>query len=245
MRKNINVSEEELFSIPLPQRTKTYTPISNRDIISSIKREAINNNLEFLDSNYQVGRNGNQVIGTLDFKGNNEDFGIRVMFKNSYDKSMSFGLALGNSVWICSNGMVSGEISLKRIHTGNADEEAYEKIIQGFSMAGDIYNKLITDSDIMKSIPLNSDIALKLISVLFFKKGILNTQMLNIIKQELYNSTIFNNINNSNFTLWDWYNHITGALKLSNTNNYMSNHIALHSFVENEFRLDGREITIN
>lgn len=47
-----------------------------------------------------------------------------IAFRNSYDRSMSVGMALGYSVFICDNLCLSGEINYSRKHTINAFPDA-------------------------------------------------------------------------------------------------------------------------
>ena len=63
-----------------------------------------------------------------DIESEDEELGYRIGFKNSYDGSMAFGMGIGSVVWLCSNGMVHGEIAEKRIHRGNADKDVEEMI---------------------------------------------------------------------------------------------------------------------
>ena len=44
---------------------------------------------------YAVAWQGNQMFALLKFKSDNEEMGLSVAFRNSYDKSMSVGIAIG------------------------------------------------------------------------------------------------------------------------------------------------------
>jgi predicted SpoU family rRNA methylase len=46
-----------------------------------------------------------------------EDMGLSIGIRNSYDKSMSIGVALGARVFVCDNLAISGEIRIVRKHT--------------------------------------------------------------------------------------------------------------------------------
>jgi len=46
-------------------------------------------------------------------------FGLCIAFRNSYDRSMSVGMAIGASVFICDNLALSGDITVMKKHTKN------------------------------------------------------------------------------------------------------------------------------
>ena len=136
--KTVDIFDNESFlmNVPYPIRTDSYTPISHEAIINKVKEELDKNSLVLTSSSYNSARNGRVVVGNYNISAGNPDYMMRIMFKNSYDKSVSFGMASGLNVFICTNGCVSGEYSLKRKHTGIADKDVdsyIEEAIKGIS----------------------------------------------------------------------------------------------------------------
>lgn len=227
MKKIINYAREALIAEPLPAKTESYTPIANELIINTMLEYARNNNLELRKEDYRMTGDHQAVIGYYDFTGPDDDLGFRVAFRNSYNKSMSFGVAFGANVWICSNGMISGEITAKRKHTGDSDEDAYNYINEGFVRMIGEYRNLLELRDSLKDKGCNFNKVSYLLGYLLMN-GFITTQQFNIIKYQLYKSDNFNHIDQAGFTAWDLYNHCTEALKISHPIDYISNHINVH-----------------
>ena len=227
MRKILNYDREALIAEPLPVKTETYTPIANSLIINTMIDYAREQGLEMRREDYRMTGDRQAVIGYYDFTGPDNDLGFRVAFRNSYDKSMSFGVAFGASVWICSNGMVSGEVTAKRKHTGDSDEDAYNYIVEGFVRMIGEYRNLIEMRDSLKDKGCTMDQVSYLLGW-FLMNGFITTQQFNIIKYQLYKSENFHHINSDNFSAWDLYNHCTESLKISHPVDYISNHINVH-----------------
>jgi hypothetical protein len=236
MIKTRFVNQQELFEVPLPQRTDSYTPISNREIVDLIHEEAIRNNLTILNTSFKVNGLGTQTIGYFDIQSDDSDMGMRGLFKNSYDKSMSFGFALGTTVWVCSNGCISGEVVTKRKHTGDADDEVKYKIIEGFSMIGDTFESIKQARDRFKSIEVTPRLNAELVGRMFMEHEFINSVQLNIIKKECENSDKFTTIWEPGYSAWDLYNNVTHSLKESHPSSYMHDHIDLHQFMMEQFK---------
>ena len=99
------VSREIVFNAPtIPWNNDTYTPISNQFIMENIEDKIKNLGLSVKNEHYKTAltKEGlvRGVIGAYDITTSDGDFGQRVMFRNSYDKSMSFALVAGTVVWI-------------------------------------------------------------------------------------------------------------------------------------------------
>lgn len=228
------VSEAEL-DLRLPQKTSSYTPISNREVIDLITNEAINNNLTILNTAFKTNKDRTRTIGYFDIASDDSDMGMRAVFRNSYDKSMSFAFALGASVFICSNGMIGGEIAMKRKHTGAADDEARYKIISGVSMMGDNFQSMQKARSLLKSIEVDSRLNAELVGRMFMEHDFINSVQLNIIKKECENSDKFTTIWEPGYSAWDLYNNVTHSLKESHPSSYMHDHINLHEFMMEQF----------
>jgi len=231
IKLNLIPDRDILLNAPLPEKTNTYTPIPNEFILNLIEEECHKNNLIILNENYKSTLEGDKFIGLFDIQSSNSNIGMRLGFKNSYDKSMSFGLAVGAVVYACTNGMICGEINLKRKHTGNANEIAKEKIRIGIESIQETFERLLQDKNKMDNVAINSKINAELIGRMFLEENIINSIQLNCIKDQLYNSTNFRKITDREYTMWDMYNHITESLKLTHPITFIQKHIDLHNFI--------------
>lgn len=235
--KTVDIFDNESFlmNVPYPIRTDSYTPISHEAIINKVKEELDKNSLILASSSYNSARNGRVVVGNYNISAGNPDYMMRIMFKNSYDKSVSFGMASGLSIICCTNGSVSGEYSLKRKHTGIADKDVDGYIEEAIKGIGDYYERLVADMTLLRDISLTEKEASHITGELYLLGDVINGMQLNIVKDELYNSKNFVHIDSELFSAFDWYQSITESLKKSHPTRFISDHAELHQFVKNRF----------
>jgi len=225
----------DLYNVRIPASTDSYSAISHQNIIDAVYEQLDKRNLQVVNEKYNVAANGDKVIGYFDlnYMGNSE-MGMRLAFRNSYDKSMSVAFVAGTQVWICENGCISGEIQFLRKHTGSVLGELHNKIITTIEQLEDHFIRTESHSIQMKSIELPKIKAAELYGRMFMVEDIISPTQLSIVKKELNEPThkVF-----EEDTLWSAYNHVTFALKEAHPLNYINQHVNLHKFVEAEYQL--------
>ena len=225
----------QLFDVPVPIATDTYSPVSHQAIIETVEEQLYKRNMQITGEKFNVAASGNKVIGYYDLMyDNNPEMGMRLAFRNSYDKSMSVAFVAGAVVAICSNGAISGEIQYVRKHTGGVAKELELRAVASIEQLEDHFIKMQFAAERMKSIELSKPKAAEMYGRMFMIEDILNTTQLSIVKRELEESQ-FEPFREE--TLWSAYNHATFALKQAHPMEYMQKHINLHKFVESEFQL--------
>lgn len=227
-------TEEFLYEIPVPERTESYTPISHRNVIDKIREEADKNNIVISSYNYSVGRNGRVLVGNFNFNAGDPEFEMRMMFKNSYDKSVSFGVATGINIMVCTNGCISGEYALKRKHTGDADNNVDSYIEEAMKSLYEYFERIKRDAMLFKVIEFTEKSAAEFAGRLFMQ-DVISSMQLNIVKKQLYENDKFNICTSEDFTAWDFYNSINEALKKSHPTTYIKDHVNLHQFMLDNF----------
>lgn len=235
---NINdmkiLTEQDLFNVPVPKATASYSPVSHYNIVNNIQQQLDVRSVVVKNKDYRYNNKGTQIIGYLDVESGNSTLGMRIAFRNSYDKSMSLAIVAGASVWICSNGMVGGEIQTVRKHTGKITTEVGNKIIDTINQLEDHFITMENHMEKMKSIELNPRATAELIGRMYLEEDVISASQLSIIKHEIEKPSHVEFIEP---TLWSAYNHVTESLKTSHPYSYMQNHVKLHDFVETEFSL--------
>ena len=110
-----------LAEVELPEKTSTYQPVAHYDLAETVKSHATQLlRMECVGETYALAKDGARMFGlqTFNGNGNSDEYGFSVAFRNSYDKSMSLGLAAGFKVFVCDNLAINGEINIMRRHTG-------------------------------------------------------------------------------------------------------------------------------
>jgi hypothetical protein len=223
------------MNAPIPARTETYSPIGHAFFLDTISGEIrANGGLEVTGTNVFTNGKGTQMVGYTGVKHSrletDPDFGLEMMigYKNSYDKSMSAGLAAGINVMVCGNGVVTGDmLSFIRKHTGTIQEELVEKTRQAIVIMKDGFSNLVLEIDIMKDYNLTAKQKAELMGVMYFEEGMVTPNQLSIVKKEMTDSEHF-----GGNTLWDLYNNVTESFKSSHPIRHIEDHVKLHTFMK-------------
>lgn len=231
-------TEEELKLVELPRRTVSYTPVPNSLIFDILHEQLDKNKLEVKATDLTMSSGGRRFIGLYDIESEDEELGYRIGFKNSYDGTMAFGMGVGSVVWLCSNGMVHGEISEKRIHRGTADSDVEEIIktsIEQYQIRHSENQKFKKE---LQEIYCDMNEIYKVLGKIWLS-GVMNGNELNRMKKEVVSSPLFKNVtdNPDGISAWDLYNHGTEVLKGASFNSYFDKHNNIHQLFKCEFGL--------
>ena len=231
----MNVTRDFLFNIALPEKTESYSPVSHKNILDATYEQLDRHNLRVTSEGFNSNKFGTEVIGYLDI--NHPDLntlGMRLAFRNSYDKSMSVAFAAGSVVWICENGCVSGEIQYIRKHTGGVVQELNEKIITTINQLGEHFDKMVRHSQQLHNIEMTKEQYAELMGRLFIVDKLVTPTQLNIVSREI-DTPSFEDFVDMN--AWSLYNHVTYSLKEAHPLHYLEQHTGFHNFMQAEFNL--------
>ncbi len=228
-------TRKDLILKTVPIETDSYSPVPNKIIFDTVDEQLYKRGLVISNENFITDRALNKVIGCFDIKHpDSSEIGMRLAFRNSYDKSMTAAFVAGNNVWVCQNGCISGEMKFVRKHTGNVLNELKEAVVNSIERLEERFAKIIYQSEKMKSIEVSPIEASELYGKLFFYDKVITLTQLGIIQRELENST-FKDFNDN--SLWSIYNHGTFALKESHPLDYIDSHIKYHTIFEKTYNL--------
>ena len=232
-----NEATNIIDTTPLPTRTETYSPIAHGEILSYIGDKIVNDHLDLYKIKLNVALDGSKMVASYILKthgaGMRESDELMMMLaaRNSYDKSMSFSVAIGATVFVCLNGMISGDIAVfKRKHTGDIRHEVIRYINESFDNMYAEFAKLNLQKDLMKSIELTEKDKMYILGELFFNKNILSVTEASKVKKEIANPEVFRDN-----TLWSLYNNVTSVLGNSHPMLQHNKLAQLHNFVESNF----------
>lgn len=249
MKVNRLSNRTEVYNAPIiPWSSNTYTPVPNSFIMNEIEDKINNLGLQIKNEHYRTAltKDGQirGVIGGYDITTPDNDFGQRVMFRNSYDKSMSFALVIGMVVWICENGCIKGDYQFKRNHRGVITDETsttkeaiIDNINGGFNMLETSFQKTSLQLNELKKLEISPKETYDIIGQLFFEKQVISVTQLSTIHSEFQNSKNFRHLGDTKFTAYDLYNHVTESLKQSHPLSYVNDHVETHKLFEKTFNL--------
>jgi hypothetical protein len=229
-------TEQDLRTAPLPTHGGRYAVVSHGDVIDNAKKEIVNAGFTIKKEEYKRTLDGQIAQGVyyLDYA-NDPDMGMMFAWCNSYNRTMRFKCAIGAYVFICSNGVVRGNLgTYSRKHSGTALHDVISEIKNQISNAKTHYDNLVADKELLKNIMLTPRLKGSILGELFANDEILTLTQVGIVKREMDKPT--HNYNADVDSAWTMYNHITFSLKEAHPTTFMKNHQRVHDYFINKYR---------
>src|SRR5262249_51988652 len=102
--------------------TGTYVPLPYESFVMRVEKQLTVEGITIKEERLALSGNGLRLFGLLALSiqgARQDDYGCVLGLRNSYDKSVSSGLCIGASVFVCDNLSFSGEVTFTRKHTVN------------------------------------------------------------------------------------------------------------------------------
>lgn len=225
------VTREQLDLVKVPEETDSYVPVSHYhladklvNISSDILRDYV-----LVGENYAVARQGNQMFAALKFQREQSDMALSIAFRNSYDRSMSLGLAIGASVFVCDNLMLQGDIVIMRKHTKNVWHELEDLAITTLYKSQKTFDQIVADTALLKRQRLQNDEAFMFMGLLL-GYNIVSTRQVTVLKDEWLHPSHpeFEERN-----MWSFFNATTESLKSCPPVSIMEKHAQAYNYLVN------------
>ena len=228
----------ELTTIPLPQKTRTYQPVPHEQLATMLLQmtSSIFPDFSYEKSHFGLAADGNKMFGVHTFRSTDTSMGLSIGFRNSYDRSMSVGIAVGASVFVCDNMVISGDITVLRKHTSHVIRDMESLALSAIYRSQQTYSEILEDAGAMEDIPLGDDQAYRMLG-LVYGRGIMTPRQIPIAHRE------WESPGHEDFlprTAWSLYNAITESLKTAPPTSIMEKHLGLHRLFTEQFGLERR-----
>ena len=239
--ENYNTAKGMLLAAPLPAQTKTYKPVSHRQLMDLTLESIHQAGFTVDQERYTSAREGNVANGKFTIKNvADKEMQLQIGWQNSYDKSLSLKFAIGTRIFICENGCVSGDYgAFKHKHVGEIQTFTPQAITEYIKNAGEAFTNIQKERDIMKTIQLDRRAQAELVGRMIIEEQFIESTQLNIIRRELDNPTHDYGAENS---LWELYQFTTFSMKEVHPSLWMNNHIDAHTFFANAAGIDNKSI---
>ena len=221
------VTRDDLALVEVPPATDSYSPVPHErlaETLSTIGRDILRG-YALEKEQYALARDGRQLFGVITFRNDSTELGLSIGFRNSYDKSMSIGIAIGASVFVCDNLALTGDVTVLRRHTINVWASLEDTAISTLYRSQKNFESIVNDAGALKMRELGDDEAFRLIGLLF-GRGVLSPRQLPVVKQEWL---VPSHAEFRARSAWSFYNACTEALKSCPPIVIMEKHISLHS----------------
>tara|TARA_Y100000310_G_scaffold302232_1_gene339355 strand:- start:1041 stop:1754 length:714 start_codon:yes stop_codon:yes gene_type:complete len=222
----LRVPYSAVKAVKPPKRTQTYEPVPHEELVEKIIERFGDHGLEVESQDFGLACHGQRLFGVIGFQGEGNLRPV-VGLRNSYDKSMSVGIATGARVFVCDNLAFSGESFHKlRKHTKNVHKDLDDMLTKGAMSCG--LDFAITEEELnqLGEVELGEDRAYALLGMLFGRGGITSTQFSASAREwEKPSHDEFADRN-----LWSWYNAVNTSLKRSAPHRALEQYAMLHKF---------------
>lgn len=205
------VTREQLDLIKVPEATDSYVPVSHyhlADRLNAFSADVLRD-YALVGESYAVARQGNQMFAVLKFNREESDMGLSIAFRNSYDRSMSLGIAIGATVFVCDNLALEGDIVIMRKHTKNVWAELEDLAITTLYKSQKKFEQIVADARLLKGHVLQDDEAFRFMGMLF-GHGIVSLRQLTVLKEQ-WLSPSHPEFRERN--MWSFFNATTESLK--------------------------------
>ncbi len=222
-------TRDELEAIPVPEATDSYQPVSHFELANTLATigQDLLRGYSLKTEQYGLARQGQQMFAVQTYSRDNSGMGLSIGFRNSYDKSMAIGIAIGGSVFVCDNLTLTGEITVLKKHTANVWTALEETVITVLYRSQHNFDRICEDAEGLKRRELGNDEAFRTMGLLF-GKSIISPRQLPVLKKQWLNPS------HEEFrprTMWSFYNSCTEVLKSTPPLQVMEKHIRLHDIL--------------
>jgi len=228
--KTFETTKKLILSTPLPYETRSYKPVSHKQVIDTVLEGIDKTGLQVDKETYSSSMDGNIALGRYTIKdyGDNE-MQQQFVWQNSYNKMKPLLFSHGANVIVCTNGLITykGISFFSRKHTGDILELAPARICQKIEQSVEVFKTLQDNREEMKRREVSKRLASELLGRLYFEEKILQSTSLNIIKRELENPS---HSYSSPGSMWELYQFVTFAIGAINPVNWIDRHVKTHEF---------------
>lgn len=226
--------EKDLINLEVPQETAHYKPIGYKRLIDETMEMLDKNNLKIVSRRYQTNRALDAAIAYYNVEGPDVPFGFQIGWRNSYNRSMSFAFVSGVHVWICGNGMISGDETFRRKHQGTVSLDLRTEMQRQIDSLTETYERTMTDIELLQHKELNTRQMAELAGRLFIEKEVLSPTQMSALKREILQPSFdysYSGYNFGNNDFYSLYQHGTYILKESNPYTNVREHVAWHEAI--------------
>jgi hypothetical protein len=132
------VDREQLSKVKMPEATESWYPLAHHALLEGVEKTLRHSGLEIVNESHLLAHEGDRYFGLLQVAGQESDYSLVIGLRNSHDKSIVAGLAVGSGVHVCSNLAFSSEIVIERKHTRYAHRDMPTLIESAVGRLGDL-----------------------------------------------------------------------------------------------------------
>ena len=136
---DVSVDRGALEAVVTPPDTKSWFALPHHRLLDQVDRTLQSSGLKIVAERHVLAHEGARYFGLLQVSdGREQDYSLVIGLRNSHDKSIVAGLAVGSGVHVCSNLAFSSEIVIERKHTRFAGRDLPTLVESAIGRLGDL-----------------------------------------------------------------------------------------------------------
>lgn len=223
------VTRDMVAAVPVPKRTRSYNPVAYLDAIDFV-RDAVAKRIDAPIKQEQFGLNkkGDQLFALLTLDMGSTESGLSIGLRQSYNKSLALGIAVGSQVFVCDNLCFRGDaFMVVRKNTTNVWAD-FKSLVQA-QVAGALGHHTNMQADVakLKATPCNVRRGYSFLGVMQ-GEGLLTPNQASVAFGDW---TEPRHEEFAERNMWGLYNAITEGLKKGAPARTIDRHAAAHAFM--------------
>lgn len=226
------VGYEDLAAMTPPEETATYTPLAHETFAyntHTLGRDILGQSgFTLASEKYLVSKDRQKLFFMLAYSNGTDGVQMIAAGRNSYDKSMSAGVAIGDAgkVTVCDNLVIAGQVVVMQKHTKNLFNQLRKNLIVAFHEAKGKWRDLQHDIEMFKDIKLDEKDAHHFLVEAGREKALSKTIFFDALAE--YHNPSY--VEFEEPTLWALYNNVTEAMKKVPYTKTLETHFKFHDF---------------
>jgi hypothetical protein len=223
------VTRQQVEAIPVPPATKTHFPVAYKTAIELLHETIIEHTgLAIRQEAYGLNENGDQLFALTTLETGNAEHGLSIGLRQSYNKSLALGVAVGAQVFVCDNLCFRGDaFMVVRKNTKFVLDDFKSMLVHQVKASLIHYNNMQADIGLMKAKPCELRRGFELLGAAY-GEGLLTTTQATVAFED-WRKPRHEEFADRN--LWGLYNATTEALKKGGVGTAISRHTEMHDFV--------------
>lgn len=223
-----NATLAQVLQVAVPEHTATWNPVAYGQAIDFMKDTALDRlGLDIKSESFGLNKAGSQLFARMTLDTGDSDQGLSIGLRQSYDKSLALGVAVGANVFVCDNLCFSGDaFKVVRKNTKMVWADFQRLVVEQISSALANYDSIKSDNDSMKEQSCNERRGNAILGVAM-GQGILTPTQATVAfgdwakpRHEEF----------SDRNVWSLYNAVTEGLKKGGPGTVLDRHAKAHDF---------------
>lgn len=208
-----SITREQLNAIEAPAPTASWCPVAYGKLVAEVERSLGASNMRIVNEAYGVTDENARMFGLLQVANQQEtkDYSYVIGLRGSLDKSLSEGLAVGSSVFVCDNMAFSSEITFHRKNTLNVMRDLPTLVDTAIGQLATRWNDMDVRIETYKNTKIGEEDALRL-AYRSYKAGVFPWAKGADVLAEFEKPSHPEFVENGH-TVWTFFNAVTENLK--------------------------------